>query len=134
MPVLAVYAKDSGLPPNYARATVRIRVLDENDNPPVFGRLYYSIEVPENLEALPLFTLRATDPDAGDSGDMIYRITGGNYVLMLLSMFLKRSRMTGPEHFIVLFPCSWRSIWRLQLGQTVRRAVHIQAAGSGEEI
>nr|XP_020468749.1 protocadherin-16-like [Monopterus albus] len=75
---VTVYAKDGGLPPNYAKATVRIRVLDENDNPPVFGRLYYSIEVPENLEALPLFTLRATDPDAGVSGDINYRITAGD--------------------------------------------------------
>jgi len=76
--VLAVYAKDGGLLPNYAKATVRIKVLDENDNVPVFGRLYYSIEVPENLDSLPLFTLRATDPDTGDSGEMNYRITGEN--------------------------------------------------------
>lgn len=76
--VLTVYAKDGGLPPNYAKATVRIRVLDENDNAPFFGRLYYSIEVPENLEALPLFTLRATDQDAGDSGEVNYKITGEN--------------------------------------------------------
>lgn len=74
--VLTVYAKDEGLPPNYAKATVRIRLLDENDNAPFFGRLYYSIEVPENLEALPLFTLRATDQDAGDSGELNYKITG----------------------------------------------------------
>ncbi|KAA8593994.1 hypothetical protein FQN60_004828 [Etheostoma spectabile] len=75
---VTVYAKDEGLPPNYAKATVRIRVLDENDNAPFFGRLYYSIEVPENLEALPLFTLRATDQDAGDSGEINYRITAGD--------------------------------------------------------
>lgn len=75
---LAVYAKDGGLPPNYAKATVRIRVLDENDNSPFFGRLYYSIEVPENLEALPLFTLRATDQDAEENGKMNYKITGEN--------------------------------------------------------
>lgn len=74
--VLIVYAKDGGLPPNYAKATVKIRVLDENDNAPVFGRLYYSIEVPENLDAVLLFTLRATDQDAVDSGEMNYRITG----------------------------------------------------------
>lgn len=53
-------------------------MLDENDNAPFFGRLYHSIEVPENLEAFPLFTLRATDHDAGDSGEMEYRITGWN--------------------------------------------------------
>ncbi|XP_026154669.1 protocadherin-16-like [Mastacembelus armatus] len=75
---VTVYAKDGGLPPNYAKATVKIRVLDENDNPPVFGRLYYSVEVPENLGALPLFTLRATDPDVGDSGEMNYKITAGD--------------------------------------------------------
>ncbi|XP_041796788.1 protocadherin-16-like [Chelmon rostratus] len=75
---MTVYAKDGGLPPNYAKATVRISVLDENDNAPFFGRLYHSIEVPENLEALPLFTLRATDQDAGDSGEINYKITAGD--------------------------------------------------------
>lgn len=70
-----VYAKDGGLPPNYAKATVRIRVLDENDNTPNFGRFYYSIEVPENLEAMPLFTLRANDQDSGESGIINYKIT-----------------------------------------------------------
>nr|XP_057935723.1 protocadherin-16-like [Doryrhamphus excisus] len=75
---VTVYAKDGGRPPNYAKATVRIRVLDENDNAPVFARLYYSIEVPENVESLLLFTLRATDQDAGDSGKMNYRITAGD--------------------------------------------------------
>lgn len=75
---LLVNAKDGGLPPNYAKAKVRIRVLDENDNTPSFGRLYYTIEVPENQEALTLFTLRATDQDAGESGKMNYKITGEN--------------------------------------------------------
>ncbi|KAM4590460.1 protocadherin-16-like isoform 1-T2 [Fundulus diaphanus] len=75
---VTVYAKDGGLPPNYAKATVKIKVLDINDNAPVFGRLYYGIEVPENVEALPLFTLKATDPDAGDSGEISYRITAGD--------------------------------------------------------
>lgn len=72
----AVYAKDGGLPPNYAKATVRIRVLDENDNAPIFGRLYYSIEVPENLEGMPLFTLRANDQDTGESAIINYKISG----------------------------------------------------------
>uniref|UniRef100_A0A8C2ZQ62 Protocadherin-16 n=1 Tax=Cyclopterus lumpus TaxID=8103 RepID=A0A8C2ZQ62_CYCLU len=75
---MTVYAKDEGLPPNYAKATVRIRVLDENDNAPFFGRLYYIIEVPENLPTLSLFTLRATDPDVGDSGEVNYKITAGD--------------------------------------------------------
>lgn len=75
---LAVYAKDGGLPPNYAKATVRIKVLDVNDNAPVFGQLYYSTDVPENLEALPLFTLGATDLDTGKGGKISYRIAGAS--------------------------------------------------------
>ncbi|XP_077466669.1 protocadherin-16-like [Stigmatopora argus] len=75
---LTVYAKDGGLPPNYSKATVRIRVADENDNAPVFGRRHYGMEVPENLESRLLFTLRATDRDAGDGGKILYEITDGD--------------------------------------------------------
>uniref|UniRef100_A0A8C5EAF3 Protocadherin-16 n=1 Tax=Gouania willdenowi TaxID=441366 RepID=A0A8C5EAF3_GOUWI len=75
---ITVYAKDGGLPPNYSKTTVKIKVLDLNDNAPIFGRRYYTIEVPENQEALPLFTLRATDVDAGKSREIIYRITDGD--------------------------------------------------------
>lgn len=133
--VLSVYAKDGGLPPNYAKATVRIKVLDVNDNTPVFGRLYYSIEVPENLEASPLFTLRATDPDAGDSGGISYRISGENWFWRKASFGLvnKSKFFILDEPFIIAPRCSWRSIRRLPLGQRVRRAVHLEASGSGEE-
>ncbi|CAB1348859.1 unnamed protein product [Coregonus sp. 'balchen'] len=75
---LTVYARDGGVPPNFARASVKIRVLDENDNAPAFSRLYYSLEVPENMEPVELFTLRATDLDTGDSGEMTYKITEGD--------------------------------------------------------
>lgn len=80
-----MYAKDGGLPPNYARATVKITVLDENDNSPVFGRVYYSLEVPENQESVALFTLRATDQDSGESAEITYKITGGNKYPFMLS-------------------------------------------------
>ncbi|KAJ8342522.1 hypothetical protein SKAU_G00324500 [Synaphobranchus kaupii] len=75
---VTVYAKDGGLPPNFSKATVRIEILDENDNAPVFSRSLHSLEVPENLEPVALFTLRATDQDAGDSGEVEYRITAGD--------------------------------------------------------
>uniref|UniRef100_A0A8C9TP09 Protocadherin-16 n=1 Tax=Scleropages formosus TaxID=113540 RepID=A0A8C9TP09_SCLFO len=73
-----VYAKDGGIPANFATAMVRITVLDENDNAPAFGRLFYNLEVPENLEPVELSTLRATDQDTGDSGEVEYRIIAGD--------------------------------------------------------
>ncbi len=57
---------------------MRVTVLDENDNRPAFGRVYYSLEVPENQEPVTLFTIRATDQDSGDSGLVYYKITGIN--------------------------------------------------------
>uniref|UniRef100_W5KLY4 Protocadherin-16 n=1 Tax=Astyanax mexicanus TaxID=7994 RepID=W5KLY4_ASTMX len=75
---VTVYAKDGGMPPNFAKATVHITVLDENDNAPVFGRLQYSLELPENLEPVELFIIKATDQDSGDSGHLEYRITVGD--------------------------------------------------------
>ncbi|KAG5837497.1 hypothetical protein ANANG_G00239900 [Anguilla anguilla] len=75
---ITVYAKDGGLPAKFAKASVRIAVRDENDNAPAFGRPYYALEVPENLEPVQLFTLRATDLDAGSSGEVEYRITAGD--------------------------------------------------------
>ncbi|KAF7700324.1 protocadherin-16 [Silurus meridionalis] len=75
---VTVYGKDGGFPSNFAKATVRITVLDENDNKPAFGRVYYSLEVPENQEPVTLFTLRAIDPDSGDSGLVQYKITHGD--------------------------------------------------------
>ncbi|XP_064158213.1 protocadherin-16 isoform X1 [Anguilla rostrata] len=75
---ITVYAKDGGLPPKFAKASVRVAVRDENDNAPAFGRPYYALEAPENLEPVELFTLRATDLDAGSSGEVEYRITAGD--------------------------------------------------------
>nr|XP_023660997.1 protocadherin-16-like [Paramormyrops kingsleyae] len=75
---VTVYAKDGGLPANFATATVRITVLDENDNEPTFGSSYYNLEVPENQDPVELFTLRATDQDAGANGKIKYWISAGD--------------------------------------------------------
>uniref|UniRef100_A0A4W4F290 Protocadherin-16 n=1 Tax=Electrophorus electricus TaxID=8005 RepID=A0A4W4F290_ELEEL len=75
---MTVYAKDGGSPPNFAKTTVHITVLDQNDHRPAFGRVYYSLEVPENQDSVSLFTLRARDLDAGAGGLVQYKITDGD--------------------------------------------------------
>uniref|UniRef100_A0A8C3H5J2 Protocadherin-16 n=1 Tax=Chrysemys picta bellii TaxID=8478 RepID=A0A8C3H5J2_CHRPI len=69
-----VYARDGGLPPNLAKVTVRILVGDENDHAPRFESESCSLEVPENQSRVALYTLRATDLDAGENGpvDVVY--------------------------------------------------------------
>lgn len=74
--VLPVYARDGGLPPNFAKAVVRVEVQDVNDNAPVFSKSWYRLEVPENQAAVELCFLKATDPDSGLGGELEYRIAG----------------------------------------------------------
>ncbi|XP_061607074.1 protocadherin-16-like isoform X2 [Phyllopteryx taeniolatus] len=76
--ILTVYARDRGLPPNFAKATVRVEVEDVNDNAPVFAQPWYGLEVPENHAAVELCFLKATDPDSGAGGELEYRITAGD--------------------------------------------------------
>ncbi|XP_073335504.1 protocadherin-16 [Pagrus major] len=75
---LTVYARDRGLPPNFAKAVVRVEVQDVNDNAPVFAKPWYGLEVPENQAPVELFFLMATDPDSGPGGELEYRITAGD--------------------------------------------------------
>ncbi|XP_047462295.1 LOW QUALITY PROTEIN: protocadherin-16-like [Mugil cephalus] len=75
---LTVYARDGGLPPNFAKAVVRVEVQDVNDNAPDFAKSWYGLEVPENQAPVELCFLKATDPDSGPGGELEYRITAGD--------------------------------------------------------
>lgn len=72
----SVYARDGGLPANFAKAVVRVEVQDVNDNIPIFAKSLYELEVPENQDPVELCFIKATDPDSGPGGELEYRIAG----------------------------------------------------------
>ncbi|KAM4546524.1 protocadherin-16 [Fundulus diaphanus] len=76
---LTVYARDGGLPPHFAKAVVYVEVQDVNDNVPVFAKLSYELEVPENQAPVELCFIKATDPDSGPGGELEYRIVAGDH-------------------------------------------------------
>uniref|UniRef100_A0ABM5FVG6 Protocadherin-16 n=1 Tax=Pogona vitticeps TaxID=103695 RepID=A0ABM5FVG6_9SAUR len=76
--LLTVYARDKGLPPHQATATVRVLVLDENDHSPTFPKEVYSLEVPENHSHVELVTVCATDRDSGENGRLAYHLAAGD--------------------------------------------------------
>ena len=45
---LQISAKDSGVPPRSVAKSYRINILDVNDNPPVFEKSVYHINIREN--------------------------------------------------------------------------------------
>nr|XP_012805661.2 protocadherin beta-5 [Jaculus jaculus] len=78
---LTLTALDGGDPPRTGTTTVRIEVLDINDNAPQFAQSRYVVQVPEDspLNCL-VVTVSAQDFDAGTNGHITYSIFQSNKV------------------------------------------------------
>ncbi|XP_055141899.1 protocadherin beta-5 [Symphalangus syndactylus] len=78
---LTLTAVDGGAPPRSGTTTVRIVVLDNNDNAPEFLQSLYEVQVPENspLNSL-VVVVSARDLDAGAYGSVAYVLFQGDEV------------------------------------------------------
>ncbi|XP_031175505.1 protocadherin-10b isoform X2 [Sander lucioperca] len=66
-------AVDGGQPPRTGTALLVVRVLDSNDNVPVFEQPVYTVSLSENAPAGTLvIQLNATDLDEGLNGEIVY--------------------------------------------------------------
>ncbi|KAL2077332.1 hypothetical protein ACEWY4_026836 [Coilia grayii] len=71
--VLTLTAYDGGKPERSGSVNISVTVLDINDNAPVFERQVYTVTLAENAPpGTSVVTLRATDLDAGENGQVIY--------------------------------------------------------------
>ncbi|NXG21238.1 PCDGH protein, partial [Grallaria varia] len=70
---LVVTAVDGGDPARSGTVQIRVNVMDANDNPPVFSKRLYEVQVAENLPPGSLvLRVRATDADAASNGRLSY--------------------------------------------------------------
>ena len=77
--VLGVMATDGGRNPRSATVTVRISLLDANDNRPVFTKQEYNGYIAENTApGVLIVNVTASDPDRDDGGQVVYSITNAN--------------------------------------------------------
>ncbi|XP_072252375.1 protocadherin-10-like [Leuresthes tenuis] len=66
-------AMDGGQPPRTGTALLVVRVLDSNDNVPVFDQSVYTVSLSENIPVgTVVIELNATDLDEGLNGEIIY--------------------------------------------------------------
>lgn len=81
--ILTVLARDNApmAERKSASTSVKIKLLDDNDNYPQFSEKAYSVTVPEDVDvgSNPLVaSVRATDADEGQNAALRYAIIGGN--------------------------------------------------------
>ncbi|TDG46679.1 hypothetical protein AWZ03_006859 [Drosophila navojoa] len=77
--VLNITARDRGDPPLATQSQLTIKILDENDNVPVFDPKQYSASVAENASiGAMVLQVSATDMDEGDNGRVRYSIVSGD--------------------------------------------------------
>ncbi|XP_078403368.1 protocadherin-19 [Cetorhinus maximus] len=70
---LLITALDGGEPPNFGTAQLNIKIIDSNDNYPVFEQSTYTVNVLENAPVNSLVVdLKASDPDEGTNGEIVY--------------------------------------------------------------
>jgi protocadherin Fat 1/2/3 len=76
---LTLRAVDKGTPPKDSYKRVPVRLIDYNDNNPVFNKELYEISVPEIAPInTPVIRLKVSDRDAGTNGQVLIHIVGGN--------------------------------------------------------
>ncbi|XP_074833686.1 cadherin EGF LAG seven-pass G-type receptor 2 isoform X2 [Carettochelys insculpta] len=76
---LQAFAVDKGVPALRTPVSIRVTVLDVNDNPPVFERDEFDVFVAENSPiGLAVARITASDPDEGTNAQVMYQIVEGN--------------------------------------------------------
>ncbi|KAM6116134.1 LOW QUALITY PROTEIN: uncharacterized protein FYW35_006758 [Pterocles gutturalis] len=93
---VTVWAADGGSPALRSSAVLALRVLDVNDNAPVFAEARYSARLAENNAAGALvLRVRAADADSGQNARVRYRLGEGRVRGSPLSSYVSVQAETG---------------------------------------
>lgn len=102
---VTVIATDGGEPKKEGIVIVDIEVTDVNDNPPIFAKETYQVNVKEDFPLdEPILEVSATDKDIGVNGELFYKFSSQqiNYGIFSINetsgaIMLKRSLVYKPE-------------------------------------
>lgn len=111
--------------PLQTSTTVRVHIIDENDNAPAFAaKEYVTIltEGPDTLGAT-IATVTASDPDEGLNGTLRYAITFGN---VAQTFSISPTTVGKNRRFLRTLCFACKSMWNVEL----RVCVYAHRAGS----
>ncbi|XP_078145130.1 protocadherin beta-15-like [Centroberyx gerrardi] len=73
--ILLLTAVDGGKPPRSGSMRIIVDVFDVNDNPPVFTKDSYTVQLKENSPlGMTIIQVNATDLDEGSNGEVVYSL------------------------------------------------------------
>ncbi|KAG6936268.1 protocadherin Fat 4, partial [Chelydra serpentina] len=93
---ITVTATDNGTPPLSTATTIPLRILDTNDNAPLFDKTSYTAYITENNpRGASVFSLKANDPDWRKNARVTYSIIEGDRSEVPLSSSISINSETG---------------------------------------
>eukprot|EP00079_Xenopus_tropicalis_P023067 XP_012815166.1 PREDICTED: protocadherin gamma-B1 isoform X12 [Xenopus tropicalis] len=93
---ITIQATDKGSPPLSFQKTIRLDVLDINDNPPIFEKSTYIAYVSENNQpGASIYSIQAIDKDTEENGKLFYSIINSNIEDISSTSYISINPVTG---------------------------------------
>ncbi|XP_019739446.1 protocadherin gamma-C5-like [Hippocampus comes] len=111
-----ISATDYGKPPLSSAKTIVVKLLDVNDNPPVFSQPRYTIYVKENsAPGQILCSVSASDPDAGENAKVSYSIVDSKVDDVSVSSYVYVNSENGSIYSMHSFDYEKVKVFRVQV-------------------
>ncbi|XP_040200782.1 protocadherin gamma-B5-like isoform X5 [Rana temporaria] len=93
---ITIVATDRGSPPLSSQKSIKLEILDVNDNPPLFMQSTYVGYVPENnLPGASIYTIKAYDLDIADNAKITYSISSKKTEDLHMTSYVSLNIETG---------------------------------------
>ncbi|XP_055799118.1 protocadherin gamma-C5-like isoform X19 [Salvelinus fontinalis] len=111
-----IIASDHGKPSLTSRKTITVRVLDVNDNSPVFSQPFYTVYVKENgIPGSLLISVSASDTDMGENAKISYSILDSKVQDVSVSSYIYINSDNGSIYSMHSFDYEKLKVFQIQV-------------------
>ncbi|XP_071191415.1 protocadherin gamma-C5-like isoform X8 [Salvelinus alpinus] len=113
---IEIMAADAGSPPLSSKKMINVRVLDVNDNSPMFSQTSYTVYVRENNAAGSIMcSVSATDPDIRENAKISYSILDSKLQDVSVSSYIYMNSDNGSIYSMHSFDYEKLKVFQIQV-------------------